>query len=361
MKLYNIHKNKIEDLPYIDDNGIKYPLRMSDNQLNRIGYYRVEYRGVPNRKYYTFSETRKVQGSIYVIDYKTIDKPLDGVKSLMLHELKTQFTKESLRPRITTGLGYEVDGGRHDLENFTIGRKHNVTMITDADNNIHSVTDADYAKIIDAIEKKGMELMSMKWQRRDAINALPDVASCVAFEEVPFTFESISQKPGPLPIGAILLKDGLFDVTAVGNIISVRPGSGVIQRCPVCNRVIQKNTCRAHGSTESVQDMRIKAILDDGTGAVSVMLNRELSEIVYGRSMFEAEEIIRTAMSQDAVFEDMKRALTGKYIGVRGNSSRTEFGVTLVVESVWSPDDDIKVRVSNLLERLEPVGENING
>jgi replication factor A1 len=182
-----------------------------------------------------------------------------------------------------------------------------------------------------------------------------------SLEEVPFTFESISQKPEPLPIGGILLKDGLFDITAVGNIISIRPGSGIIQRCPVCNRVIQKNICRAHGPTESVQDMRIKAILDDGTGAVSVMINRELSEIVYGRSMFEAEEIIRTAMSQDVVFEDMKRALTGKYIGVRGNTSRTEFGVTLVAESVWSPDDDIKVRVSDLLERLEPVGGNING
>ncbi|MBN1133742.1 MAG: Single-stranded DNA binding protein [Methanosarcinaceae archaeon] len=182
-----------------------------------------------------------------------------------------------------------------------------------------------------------------------------------SLEEIPFTFESISQKPEPLPIGQILLKDGLFDVAAIGNIISVRPGSGIIQRCPVCNRVIQKNTCRVHGPTESFQDMRIKTILDDGTGAVSVMLNRELSEIVYGKSMFEAEEMIRTEMSRDEIFEDMKRVLTGRYLGVRGNTSRTEFGVTLVAESVWSPDDDITLRVSNLLELLEPVGENING
>jgi len=174
-----------------------------------------------------------------------------------------------------------------------------------------------------------------------------------SLEEVPFTLESVNEAPIPMPIGEILQKDGLFDVAAFGNIISIRPGSGIIQRCPQCNRVIQKNTCRAHGVVEGIKDMRIKAILDDGTGAVSVMINRELSEMVYGRSMFEAEDIIRTAISQDAVFEDMKQVLTGRYLGVRGNTSKSEFGVTLVTKSVWLPDDDIGVRVSNLLKRLE--------
>jgi len=174
-----------------------------------------------------------------------------------------------------------------------------------------------------------------------------------SLEEVPFTLESVNEAPIPMPIWEILQKDGLFDVAAFGNIISIRPGSGIIQRCPQCNRVIQKNTCRAHGVVEGIKDMRIKAILDDGTGAVSVMLNRELSEMVYGRSMFEAEDIIRTAISQDAVFEDMKQVLTGRYLGVRGNTSKNEFGVTLVTKSVWLPDDDIGERVSNLLKRLE--------
>ncbi|NOR46839.1 MAG: Single-stranded DNA binding protein [Methanosarcinaceae archaeon] len=171
-------------------------------------------------------------------------------------------------------------------------------------------------------------------------------------EELPFTFESANMVPESVPISEIIEKDGMFDVIALGNIISIRPGSGIITRCPDCNRVIQKNTCRVHGTVESVKDMRIKAILDDGTGAISVMLNRELSEITYGRSMAEAENIIQKAMSQDAVFEDMRQVLTGKYLAVRGNTSSTEFGVMLVAKSAWMPDNNINERVNALMKRL---------
>ncbi len=171
-------------------------------------------------------------------------------------------------------------------------------------------------------------------------------------EELPFTFESANMVPESIPISEIMEKDGMFDVIALGNIISIRPGSGIITRCPDCNRVIQKNTCRVHGTVESVKDMRIKAILDDGTGAISVMLNRELSEITYGRSMVEAENIIQKAMSQDAVFEDMRQVLTGKYLAVRGNTSSTEFGVMLVAKSAWMPDNNINERVNALMKRL---------
>ncbi len=171
-------------------------------------------------------------------------------------------------------------------------------------------------------------------------------------EELPFTFESANMVPESVPINEIMEKDGMFDVIALGNIISIRPGSGIITRCPDCNRVIQKNTCRVHGTVEGLKDMRIKAILDDGTGAISVMLNRELSEIAYGRSMVEAEIIIQKAMSQDAVFEDMRQVLTGKYLAVRGNTSSTEFGVMLVAKSAWMPDNNINERVNALMKRL---------
>ncbi|MGP8321141.1 MAG: Single-stranded DNA binding protein [Methanosarcinaceae archaeon] len=178
------------------------------------------------------------------------------------------------------------------------------------------------------------------------------IDTAISTEELLFTFESANMIPEPVPIGEIMMKNGMFDIVAIGNIISIRPGSGIITRCTECNRVIQRNTCRVHGIVEGVKDMRIKAILDDGTGAVSVMLNLELSEIAYGRSMLEAEEIIQKAMSQDAVFEDMRQILTGKYLAVRGNTSSNEFGVMLVAKSVWIPDDNINDRVNTLKKRL---------
>ncbi|WP_445474826.1 Single-stranded DNA binding protein [Methanococcoides methylutens] len=174
-------------------------------------------------------------------------------------------------------------------------------------------------------------------------------------EHLPFTFASVNVPPKPLPIGEVLQNEGMFDVSVEGNVVSVRPGSGVITRCPECNRVIIKDTCRSHGVVEGIQDMRIKLILDDGTGSLLVMLNRELSEIVYGKTLQESESIMGKAMSANVVYDDMKSILTGHYLGVRGNTSKIEYGVTFVAKSVWVPSGNIDERVSVLLERLEGV------
>ncbi|WP_406658185.1 Single-stranded DNA binding protein [Methanolobus sp. ZRKC2] len=175
--------------------------------------------------------------------------------------------------------------------------------------------------------------------------------------ELPFTLESASKMPEPSLIANILEKNGIFDVIVIGDIISVRPGSGVIERCPICNRVTQKSNCRAHGQVDCVSDMRMKLILDDGTGSVHVMLNSELSEIIYGKSMYEAEKMVLDSISRDVVFEDMRHKLTGKYIAVRGNSSRNEFGVTIVAKSAWYPDYDLKEKVGSLIKRIDGKGD----
>ena len=214
-----------------------------------------------------------------------------------------------------------------------------------------SLDDLDIGNVI-RFEKASVRMFrgipSINFNDNTTINSVD-----TSTEELPFSFESANIIPPPIPISEIMANDGMFDVVALGNIISIRPGSGIIIRCPDCNRVIQKNICRVHGTVEGVKDMRIKAILDDGTGAISVMLNRELSEIVYDTTMAEAEDIIQKAMSQDAVFGDMRHVLTGKYLEVRGNTSSTEFGVILVVSSAWAPDDDIGIRISALKKRLE--------
>ncbi len=175
---------------------------------------------------------------------------------------------------------------------------------------------------------------------------------------IPFTMESVSRVTAPLPIEKVLEKEGMFDVTVSGNLISIRSGSGLIERCPLCNRVTQKSTCRSHGEVECLTDMRIKAIMDDGTGAVHLMLNRELSEAVYGKNMYDAEKMSRNSMSGDIVFEDMKKVLTGRFFVARGNSSKNEFGVSLVAKSVWTPEEDLGERIDRLLEQIDQGCDN---
>ena len=169
-----------------------------------------------------------------------------------------------------------------------------------------------------------------------------------------FTFESAGKDPAPIRIEGIVSKGIMFDVITAGNVISVRPGSGIISRCPECGRAIQKARCRVHGNVEGLRDMRIKAILDDGTGSISVMFPRELSESIYGKTLEEAEKLMFSNVSKDAVYEDLRYSLTGRYIAVRGNSSKGEYGISFVAEKVWVPEDDLLVRIVELLHRIGP-------
>ncbi len=161
--------------------------------------------------------------------------------------------------------------------------------------------------------------------------------------------KEICYKPERILIGKLIRRDGAFDVTVEGNIISVRPGSGLITRCSECLRVIQKGVCKVHGKVNEIMDMRIKAIMDDGTGALTLILGSELTQQVCGFTIDEAREMAKKAMSLKAVEDEIKKKLIGKIFRARGNMSKGEFGATLVANRIWVPSDEIKDRASRLL------------
>lgn len=159
-------------------------------------------------------------------------------------------------------------------------------------------------------------------------------------------------EPSNIPIGELIQRDGAFDVIIEGNILSIKPGSGLVFRCPECSRVIQKSTCRVHGNVESEPDMRIKAIIDDGTGALMLVLDSELTQKVCGLTIEDAQKIAKASMSQKTVEEDVNRKLFGKIISARGNMSKGDFGVTLVAKEVWEPELELNEKASGLLGEI---------
>lgn len=154
------------------------------------------------------------------------------------------------------------------------------------------------------------------------------------------------KQPERILIGELIKRDGAFDVTIEG--LSVRPGSGLIARCPECYRVIQKGVCRVHGKVKEEIDMRIKAIIDDGTGALMLVLDAELTQQVCDLSIEEAKKIAKDAVSFKAVEEEIKKKLIGKVLKARGNMSKAEFGVIFVANKVWQPSG-ITNKASKLL------------
>jgi replication factor A1 len=155
-----------------------------------------------------------------------------------------------------------------------------------------------------------------------------------------------------LPIAEAVGSGGLFDVAVVGNVVAVRDGSGLIQRCPECNRVIQKGQCRSHGQVEGEDDLRVKAILDDGSDAVTVVLDREITEEIYGGTMADAMEAAREAMDQEVVADRIRERIVGREYRARGTLSVDEYGANLDATEFDETDDDPASRATDLLSEV---------
>ncbi len=155
-----------------------------------------------------------------------------------------------------------------------------------------------------------------------------------------------------MDVGEAVATGGVYDVCLVGNLIAVRDGSGLIQRCPECNRVIQKGQCRTHGSVDGVDDLRVKAILDDGTGTVTVVLDDELTAQVYGGTLEDALEEARDAMDQEAVADTIRERIVGREYRVRGHLSVDEYGANLDATSFEESEDDPADRAAAFLEEV---------
>jgi replication factor A1 len=150
-------------------------------------------------------------------------------------------------------------------------------------------------------------------------------------------------------VGEAVDSGGLFDVELVGNVIEVRDGSGLIERCPECGRVVQNGQCRAHGDVAGEDDLRVKAILDDGTGTVTAVLDTDLTAEVYGGGIEDAKAAARDAMDKEVVADEIRSRIVGREYRVRGSLSVDEYGANVDADEFAESADDPADRASELL------------
>jgi len=103
-----------------------------------------------------------------------------------------------------------------------------------------------------------------------------------------------------------------------GAMVHIQDGSGLIRRCPICNRALMKGTCMEHGNVDGIHDLRIKAVLDNGTMVQEALFNREITESVSGITLEEAKEMAVDALDQSVVLDEMKKRLLGRYYAMSG-------------------------------------------
>jgi len=150
-------------------------------------------------------------------------------------------------------------------------------------------------------------------------------------------------------------RGGAADVTVRGIIIDVKPGSGLVLRCPECKRVVQKGACRVHGNVKGIPDLRIKAAMDDGTGALIVVLGRELTERLTGRRLEDYMRLVAELANPDAVRSEIMEKVIARPIEVSGNVTADDYGLMLIATSARMLEVDVQAEARAMLEELGAV------
>ena len=140
------------------------------------------------------------------------------------------------------------------------------------------------------------------------------------------------------------------NVAVTGAIVDIQQGSGLIKRCPECNRVLVKGACIDHGKQEGEYDLRVKAILDDGKFAQDIILNQEMTFKVTGIDVKIAKKMAMDAVDPGVVLEELKHILLGKYYTVKGPKMT---GGTLLVKDMQKATAD--TNLDQIFKALEAI------
>jgi len=151
-----------------------------------------------------------------------------------------------------------------------------------------------------------------------------------------------------MPLHLLIERRGALDVEVEGTVIEIRPGSGLVMRCPECNRTLTNGECSIHGSVEGVQDIRIKLVVDDGTGAVSGVLNREVTEKLLGKTLDECKE-----MGEEVLLSEINLMLFAHKISMKGNALSDEFGTSFIARDADLVNVDIQSEAEKLAKEME--------
>jgi len=111
-----------------------------------------------------------------------IEVSLDQAKKAKKAHLSELFRAKSLRHKVDTGLGYEVDGGKEDLVNLEVVKDLKITQIKLANNEFKTLKEGDIDKIISAVKLAGAKRYQEKWEWEAKIDAAKTITELEAID-----------------------------------------------------------------------------------------------------------------------------------------------------------------------------------
>ena len=234
----------------------------------------------------------------------------------------------------------EVDGEKKKVFSGTIGDETGKAQYTSWHD--FKLKKGDVVKISGGYVKSWKGIPQLTFDEKATVEKLTD--------------DKISKsdiKTQKMPLHVLVEKRGALDVEVEGTVIEIRSGSGFILRCPQCNRVLQNGSCTIHGDVDGVPDIRIKLVIDDGTGSVNGIIGRELTEKLFDMGLDEWKKLAEKSKDGDKVMEKIDNMLFAHRITMQGNALGDQFGTTIIAKNVSLADINVAKESEKLIQELE--------
>lgn len=270
-------------------------------------------------------------------DFKTEMQPCE------LKDIREGMRNLSITGRITSleDKTVQTDDGEKDLKSGVLADKTGKVQFSawhDFD-----FSEDDVIKVEGGYVRSWRGIPQFSFDDSAAVEVLDD-------DELPLA-EELEEKT-VLTISEIAKKGGAVDAVIDAVMIDIKSGSGLIFRCPECGRVIQKGACRVHGNVDGEADLRVKGILDDGTGALTVIMNRELTEEILDYDLEKAMDLAKDNMNQDVIKEEIEEKLIAQPVRAKGNITSDDYGLMLVASDISKKTVDVEEEAREMLDEV---------
>jgi replication factor A1 len=157
-------------------------------------------------------------------------------------------------------------------------------------------------------------------------------------------------------IDSILDLGGGMDLTVEGTIMDIKDGSGLIMRCPECNRVLRGSECMVHGMQDGIADLRTKGIIDDGTGAIMAVLNATLTSRLLGKTVEEYSKETKEKGPEiiNEIIDELNDILLMKPLRLKGTITTDDYGAMMICSDIDDLvlSEEVSEKVKDLAKSL---------
>lgn len=215
-------------------------------------------------------------------------------------------------------------------------------------------SDADSIHQVGLLEGRTGRVKFVFWDTEDGAREL--------LEGMSYRFENVVIKESDRGDGVEIHLNSATEVTELdeiiereqdefsGTVVDLGSGSGLIKRCPECNRTLQDGKCKDHGEVDGEFDMRLKLVLDNGQTTQNAILNQELTSEMTGMSISEAKSIATDALDLTVVGDKMKDMVLFETVTVRGWYTDDEQFLIAESFTTETEEPDVESLVSQLSE-----------